>query len=159
MNMDATALTVTGLIATVLSLTFAIAAHISTQRRNRQKAHLEKMLVEQEQPSPSASGNAVVTAVTDPVYSATPTSPRPAGNPVPGMAPAVAPTPVNPAAVSVRRRPVFIPPAAGLPEAPVTNGTPSSAFFKRFVVKPESATMEPVEEESQADDLEKFVWE
>ncbi len=75
------------------------------------------------------------------------------------MAPDMAPTPVNPTAVSVRRRPVFIPPALGAPEVPVKNGTPSSAFFKRFVVKPESATIEPVEEESQADDPEKFVWE
>lgn len=126
MSWDPAALTVTGLIATILSLVFAVAAHASTSKRAKERQSLRRMLDARERASPppavlpteAASDPAVVTA--PPMKS--PSQVRPAVAPAgPPPAPAIPPAVSEPP-----RRP---------PNAPIT-------MFKRYTTQPQATAGE-----------------
>ncbi len=127
MNWDPAALTVTGLIATFLSLIFAVAAHASTSKRAKERQSLRRMLDAREQSSAHPTG-LPTDAANDPAVVTTPPTQSP-----PRARPAVATSGPSPAPA--------IPPAVSEPprrpaNAPIT-------MFKRYTTQPQTPAGEP----------------
>ncbi len=127
MNWDPAALTVTGLIATFLSLLFAVAAHASTSKRAKERLALRRMLDAREQSSAQPLAMATEPA-RDPAVGTAPLMPSPPRARPTGAMPAPSPAPAIPPAVSEPpRRPA---------NAPIT-------MFKRYTTQPQPSTAEP----------------
>ena len=161
MSIEPATLTMTGLIATGLSLIFAIAAHSTSKKRQRERAHLEATLRAQRPPPPNiriepsivatpivqaAIQAADVVAVrTQPAVTMTAERPR-----------AVVPAPEPPApvvAAATVAAPAEVAPPPRVPPPPP--GPPS--FFKQYVTRPGTKTTTPVVETPPTD--KDYVWE
>lgn len=124
MSWDPAALTITGLIATILSLIFAVAAHSSSKKRTKERISLRRLLETRQQaseaafnPSSEAGNDSVVT-----------TSP-PAQSPV---------KPRSHISAETFGFASHIPPAVG--DAPPRSPNTPITMFKRYVqTQPESA--------------------
>jgi len=162
MSIEPATLTMTGLIATGLSLIFAIAAHSTSKKRQRERAHLEATLRAQRPPPPNiriepsivatpvvqAAIHAadVATVRTQPVVTITAERPH-AVVPAPEL-----PVPVVVAATVAAAAPVVAPAPR---VAPTPQGPPS--FFKQYVTRPGTKVTTPVVETPPTD--KDYVWE
>lgn len=142
MNIEPATLTITGMIATVLSLVFAFAAHSTTKKRQRERAHIEAMLKSQREDSP--------------VFSSTPAAyPSPAAQETPSVRSAPALT------VTAERAPA---PAPYAPSAPPAHAAPpprpspaGPPVFKQYLTRPGTKATTPVVEAPPTD--KDYVWE
>ncbi len=147
MTIEPATLTVTGLIATGLSLIFAIAAHSTSKKRQRERAHLEAALRAQQEPVPA------------PVAYPEVTSSMP-----PREAPEMMALRTQPAVTMTAERPympVPQPAPVPVPLAPPPRAQPSlqpaPSVFKQYVTRPGTKATTPVVEATPTD--QDYVWE
>ncbi len=140
MTLDSAALTATGLVATVLSLVFAYAAHASARRRQKERAAVRDLVSAQTSPS-----------VADPAPFA----------PAEGAA---APVAAQPPRMADRTRPsasqpVFVPPSNAPSPTDLLHPQPAvRPMFKRYVTRPESPEPAPLQE-GESPPSREFIWE
>jgi hypothetical protein len=146
MTMEPATLTVTGLIATGLSLIFAIAAHSTSKKRQRERAHLEAALRAQQEPVPAPAAYPevasslniretpdVMAVRTQPAVTMTAERPH-------------APVPLAPAPAPVAQ--------TARVQAPLH---PAPSVFKQYLTRPGTKATTPVVETSPTD--KDYVWE
>jgi hypothetical protein len=143
MTIEPATLTITGMIATVLSLVFAFAAHATTKKRHRERAHLEAMLKAQRE---ETSGFVATPAAhpSQPAYEA-PAARTPPTITIP------AERPQAPAAQYVPSAP---PAHAAPPPRPALAAPP---IFKQYVTRPGTKATTPIVEAPPTD--KDYVWE
>ncbi|OQW96215.1 MAG: hypothetical protein BWK77_05810 [Verrucomicrobia bacterium A1] len=135
-------LTITGVIATVLSLVFAFASHATSRKRQRERVHLEAVLKAQREESPAFAA-------------------PPSAHPSPAVyaAPAAYAPQVVADATERPRVPAAYAPAAH-PDRPAPPPRPAPAgpqVFKQYVTRPGTKAMTPVVESLPTD--RDYVWE
>lgn len=143
MTIEPATLTITGMIATVLSLVFAFAAHATTKKRHRERAHLEAMLKAQRE---ETSG---VVA---------PTAARPSQPAYESPATRTPPVVTIPAERFQAPAAQYVPSAP--PDHPAPQARPSPAgppIFKQYVTRPGTKATTPIVEAPPTD--KDYVWE
>lgn len=143
MNMEPAALTITGMIATVLSLVFAFAAHSTTKKRLRERAHLASVLKEQRDGSPAF-------VATPAAYPSRAEREPPAVRIPPTVTIAVE----RAQASAAQYMPSAPPDHAAPPPRPSPTGPP---VFKQYVTRPGMKATTPVVEVPPTD--KDYVWE
>lgn len=150
MNLDPSSMTITGVIATGLSVVFALAAHMNSKRKQQMRQTARAAMSAEEanairESAPVASSAAHVAVVQASTTAAPVPSVRPSAPPVVPVVPVV-----QPAAAHV------VAPATP-PPPPKQATVPRPALFKQYITRPGMKTQTPTSESGQSE--RDYVWE